>query len=227
MTVEPLVRARGLSRSFRDRAGPRVEAVREATVEIGRGEVLLVQGPSGSGKTTLLSMIGGILPPETGSLRVCGVDLGTLGEASRPAFRLRHVGFVFQGFRLLDALSASENVELPLALAGRSRSESRARSRTLLDDLGVGHRADARPDVLSAGERQRVAVARALALDPPLLLADEPTGSLDSEAGARVVELLVSAAHEREAGLMIVSHDERLRGSADRVARMTDGVLEA
>ena len=220
-----VARARGLRRSFRGGDGAPVPAVRDASFELREGEVVLVLGPSGSGKTTLLSMVGGLIEPDAGLLEVCGTDLRALDEGARPAFRLRHVGFVFQTFRLLDALSAGENVELPLHLAGHTREASWSRSRELLAELGVEERSDARPDTLSAGERQRVAVARALALDPPLLLADEPTGSLDARAGSVVTDLLCRAARSRGAALLIVSHDERLLGRADTVLTMTDGVL--
>lgn len=222
-----IVRAHDLRRAFPEPPGPPVEAVRQATFELRPGEIVLVQGPSGSGKTTLLSMVGGIVAPDEGTLEVCGTDLRRLGEAGLPAFRLCHVGLVFQSFHLLDALTASENVELPLCLAGRRGSEARDRSRTLLDELGVGHRADAWPGALSSGERQRVAVARALALDPPLVLADEPTGSLDGPTGRSVMELLTSAARSRAASVMIVSHDDRLQSLADRVLHMTDGRLHS
>jgi len=220
----PLVRARGISKRFAGPGGP-VDAVRDAELTVAPGEVVLLLGPSGGGKTTLLSILGCVARPTSGALDICGRDAATLGPRERPAFRLRHVGFVFQTHRLLDALTAAENVEVPLGLAGVPRPESRERARGLLERLGLSHRAGFRPDALSGGERQRVAVARALALDPPLLLADEPTGTLDSAAGTAVIELLRGAAAERGAGVVIATHDERVAARADIVLRMEDGRL--
>ncbi len=219
-----LVRTTALTRRFVGPAGP-VEAVREVEMTVSAGRVVLVLGPSGSGKTTLLAMIGSILEPTAGRLEVCGKDVVGMPPGERPAFRLRSAGFVFQTFRLLDALTAAENVEVPLNLAGVHRPESAARVRALLDRLGLAHRADFHPDALSAGEKQRVAIARALALDPPLLLADEPTANLDSLNGATVIDLLRAAAEENGSGVLIASHDERIAGRADVVLRLEDGRL--
>lgn len=221
-----VVRAEGLGKDFDD--GPeRVRAVVDADLAIRRGEVLLVLGASGAGKTTLLSMLGCVLAPSRGSLTVCGREVTTLPAVELARVRLRRLGFVFQTFRLVDALTAAENVEVPLNLAGLRRPRSRERARQLLEEVGLAARADFLPRALSAGERQRAAVARALALKPDLLLADEPTGSLDSVAGARVLDLLVRAAREREAAVLIVSHDPAIRPRADRVMRMEDGRLKA
>lgn len=219
-----LIRASGLSKRFHGPTGP-VDAVRNVEMTVPAAQVVLILGPSGSGKTTLLSMIGCIASPTTGRLEVCGRDLVSLPTGERSAFRLHRVGFVFQTFRLLDALTAAENVEMPLNLAGVQRPESAALARGLLERLGLAHRAGFLPDALSAGEKQRVAIARALALDPPLLLADEPTAPLDSAAGAAAMGLLRAAAEERGAGVVIASHDERIADRADRVLRMEDGRL--
>ncbi len=221
--VEPAVEARSLARRFQGPRGVVVHAVTGVDLELMPGEVTLVLGPSGSGKTTLLSMLGCVLPPSEGTLRVAGRDVRELPAAALPAFRLRHVGFVFQTSRLLEALSAAENVELPLNLAGARRPASRRRALALLEELDMGGREDFGPRLLSAGERQRVAVARALALEPSVLLADEPTGNLDSEQGGVVMDLLCGAALRRDAALLVVSHDERLVRRADRALRLADG----
>lgn len=217
-----LVRASGLWKRFQGPTAP-VDAVRDVEMTVPAGRIALVLGPSGSGKTTLLSMIGGIVSPTAGRLEVCGRDLASLPDGERSAFRLHRIGFVFQTFRLLDALTAAENVEVPLNLAGVRRPESSERARALLDRLGLALRADFLPDALSAGEKQRVAIARAVALDPPLVLADEPTATLDSAAGAAAIDLLRAATRERGAGVVIASHDERIADRADRVLRMEDG----
>jgi putative ABC transport system ATP-binding protein len=221
----PVVRACRLARNFTGSGGSRVAAVRDIDLCIAPGTVVSVLGPSGAGKTTLLCLIGAILEPTAGTLHVCGSDVAALGARARAAFRLRHVGFVFQSFRLLPALSAAENVELPLDLAGVRRPASQRRALALLDELGLAARADHGPAALSAGEQQRVAIARALALEPPLLLADEPTASLDRDAGRAVIELLCRTARQRGAALIIATHDHRVAAMSDIVFSMEDGRL--
>ena len=182
-------------------------------------------GPSGSGKTTLLSLIGGILTPDRGGLAVLGQDVGRLGPERRATFRREHLGFIFQTFHLLPTLSALDNVRLALAMRGASRRESKARASALLASVGLSHRAGLRPGRLSTGECQRVAVARALAGDPALVLADEPTASLDAENGQAIMHLLVDLVHTRGATLLIVTHDNRIFPFADRILRLDQGRL--
>ena len=220
-----IARAVGLSRVFEGYAEARVRAVQDVTLELLAGEMTLITGPSGSGKTTLLSMLGGLIPPSAGELELAGCPATRLPQARLTELRLRSVGFVFQGFQLIEALSVVENVELPLNLAGVRRPESQRRAVELLEELGLGDRLHFRPRSLSGGEKQRVAIARALANDPPLLLADEPTGSLDSRAGLQVIALLHAAARKRGKAVLVVSHDPRIRPYADRVFTMEDGVL--
>jgi putative ABC transport system ATP-binding protein len=220
-----IARAVGLSKEFGGVAEARVRAVQDVTLKILAGEMTLITGPSGSGKTTLLSMLGGLIPPSAGELELAGCVATGLPQSKLTELRLRSVGFVFQSFQLIDALSVVENAELPLNLAGVGRPESQRRAMELLEELGLGDRLHFRPRSLSGGEKQRVAIARALANHPPLLLADEPTGSLDSRAGLQVIELLHAAARERGKAVLVVSHDLRIRSYADRVFTMEDGVL--
>jgi len=216
------IRLQHVSRHFGDGDG-RVHAVQDACLVVRRGELVAVMGPSGSGKTTLLSVAGGLLAPSAGCVEIDGVDIGALSQAELTEFRLRKIGFVFQTFHLIEALSATENVELPLNLAGIFRPASSERATRLVHQLGLAERATFRPRELSGGEKQRVAVARALANDPPVLLADEPTGSLDSRAGQEVIELLHDAAHVMGKAVLVVSHDPRIRPFADQIVTIEDG----
>lgn len=203
-----------------------VEAVRGVSLEVREGEIVAIVGPSGSGKTTLLSIAGCLLRPTSGSVYILGEEATRLGQARLARFRLRHIGFVFQSFNLLPALTAQENVEIALNLAGVTGRAARERARHLLDLLGLTPRAHQRPPDLSAGEQQRLAVARALANAPDIILADEPTANLDSKAGRRVMELMRSAVEQGEAkGLVVVTHDARILDVAHRVLTMEDGLL--
>jgi putative ABC transport system ATP-binding protein len=219
---EPLVQVHGLWKVFGEDE-TRVEAVRELDLELARGEIVLVMGPSGSGKTTLLSMLGGLLRPTRGEIWVDGVDIARLSERELPSFRAHRFGFIFQDFNLLASLAAEENVEVALNLAGSRGTNAGARARQLLSDLGLGARLDFAADQLSGGEKQRVAVARAIANRPQLILADEPTANLDSQRGQETMRLLRRLANDEGATVLIVSHDERLREVADRVLWLEDG----
>jgi putative ABC transport system ATP-binding protein len=199
----------------------RITAVRDASLRLARGEFVTLTGPSGCGKSTLLNMIGSLARPDAGSISVDGDALGNLESAS--AYRRSTVGFVFQLHHLLPVLSAGSNVEVPLIGAGVGRRERRERARELLAEVGLLNRIDHRPSQLSGGERQRVAVARALANRPRLLLADEPTGALDSENSHRVLELLASLRERHGMTMLVVSYDPEVGRHADRTVQMADG----
>jgi len=204
--------------------GEAVHAVRGVTLDVERGEYVAIVGPSGCGKSTLLNLIGAIDRPSGGSITVDGRNLATLGDADATAFRLRTVGFVFQRFYLMPMLSAAENVELPMAEARVPRPDRETRARELLGYVGLAGRARHRPTQLSGGEQQRVAIARALANQPPLLLADEPTGELDARTGADIIALF-GRVHADGTTLVIVTHDEELAAAAHRVVHMRDGII--
>lgn len=184
----------------------------------------MIEGPSGSGKTTLLMLLGGLELPSAGTVRWRGRDLASLTPAQRDAWRARLIGFVFQGFYLLSALTARENVEVALVPLGVPAAQRRRRAQELLEQVGLGDRADHRPAQLSGGEQQRVALARALAADPPVLLADEPTGNLDRRSAEAVLQLLAQQA-QRGKAVVVVTHAPQAREYATRWARMEDGRL--
>jgi putative ABC transport system ATP-binding protein len=222
----PALRVEGLSKIFGS-GRTRVAAVQEVSMEIDRGEVVLMMGPSGSGKTTLLLMLGGLLRPSSGRIVVDGEEMTGLGEARLPELRLRRFGFVFQDFNLLGALTARENVQVVLDLAGVPPAAARDRAESLLGDFDLDDRLDFKPAQLSGGEKQRVAIARALANDPAVVLADEPTANLDSHIGHEVARLLRRIAREQERSVLVVSHDHRLREHSDRVLWLEDGRLKS
>jgi putative ABC transport system ATP-binding protein len=202
-----------------------VHALRDVSLEVARGEVLLMMGPSGSGKTTLLSIMGGILRPSGGSVRVGGIELAGLAERELPRIRRDHIGFVFQGFNLFPALTALENVGLALDVRGVGHAEGAERAHAALCDVGLEGKAHTHPSDLSGGQKQRVAIARALVSDPAIVLADEPTAALDSTSGRGVLELLRDLAHRRERAVVIVTHDARAVHYADRIVSIEDGRL--
>jgi putative ABC transport system ATP-binding protein len=216
-----VLEATSLSKVFG--SGPSaVAAVSDASLSVDAGEVVLLLGPSGSGKTTLVSMIGGLLTPTGGSVRIEGI--GTLDHVrDLAAARLRTIGFVFQTFNLLPSLSAAENVALPLRLLGVSRRLAHERADNLLGSLGLSHRLTAVPATLSGGEKQRVSLARALVTRPRVLLADEPTASLDTRRGREAMDLLQTSVREVGLACIVVTHDTRLIDVADRVLHIEDG----
>jgi ABC-type lipoprotein export system ATPase subunit len=222
-TGDPIARARGLRRTYGKDDGL-VRAVDSVDLDITGGETLAVMGPSGCGKSTLLHLIGGLDRPSGGELWLRGRRIDQLSERALAQMRRREVGFVFQGFHLMDELTAQENVELPALLAARSPRSARRRAGELLEQVGLADRAGHLPSALSGGQRQRVAIARALANGPLLVLADEPTGNLDSAATLDVLRLF-ERLHADGHTLVIVTHDERIAATADRLVSMRDGAF--
>ena len=224
MRMEAL-RADGVTKVYAN-GGTEVRAVDGADIALQGGEVTLIMGPSGSGKTTLLFLLGGLLRLTAGRIVVSGKDLTLLRERAMPAARLENFGFVFQDFNLLANLTARENVQVPMELAGVAPAKSRNRAGTLLTGLGLGERLDYLPEKLSGGEKQRVSIARALANTPRVLLADEPTANLDSKLGKDVAALFQHVARSTGAAVLMVSHDARIVDVADRLFLMEDGRLQ-
>jgi len=218
-----VLRARGLRKAYGKGEGL-VRAVDGVSMDVGRGETVAVMGPSGCGKSTLLHLLGGLDRPTGGDVWLAGQDLGRLGERNLSRLRRDAIGFVFQAFHLMDELTAVENVELPALLAGRSPRAARRRAVELLERVGLADRAGFLPAALSGGQRQRVAIARALVSDPLVVLADEPTGNLDSEATVEVLRLFESL-HVAGHTLVIVTHDSRIAATADRLIGMRDGAF--
>ena len=218
----PLLQAQAVARTFRT-AGTAVHAVRAVTLEVPPGQLLVVRGRSGSGKTTLLNLLGGLDRPDSGTVRLGGQDLSALSEDELVQVRRRDVGYVFQSFGLLPILTAGENVGVPLRLTRRPAREREQRVAELLDVVGLGGAAAQRPYELSGGQQQRVAIARALANEPRLLVADEPTGQLDSGTGRAVMELVRTLVDERGVTAVVATHDPVLVALADRVVELSDG----
>ena len=221
--MDDVVHVRGLRRTFEAEGAP-IRALRGVDLVLARGEFVAVMGPSGCGKSTLLNLIAGLDTPSDGEVVVAGESLRGLDENARARLRRRHVGFVFQFFHLLGDMTALENVALPAATAGLPRREAERRALDMLDLLGLGEHMRALPATLSGGQRQRLAIARALANDPTLLLADEPTGALDSEGGLEILELF-RRLHAGGQSILLVTHDAQVGASAGRVVRMRDGVV--
>ncbi|OLZ40007.1 ABC transporter ATP-binding protein [Natrinema saccharevitans] len=211
----------GRLRSGGDRT---VTALRGVTFDVPRGAIVGLEGPSGSGKSTILHAVAGLLVPTEGRVEVAGTDLTVLSDAERTRLRRRHIGIVFQRFYLLPSLSARANVALPLVQAGVPRADRRDRAESLLEAVGLGDRATHLPGELSGGERQRVAIARALSTDPDVIVADEPTGELDTATGRTVLELLTDVGRDR--AVIVASHDEATLSVADRIVALRDGRVD-
>ena len=218
-----LLSTRGLTKVYRSE-GVAVEAVRGVDIEVSSGEFVAIMGPSGSGKSTLLHMLGGLERATQGEIRLDGRRVDQLSTAAWAILRRRHIGFVFQFFNLLSNMTVADNVELPALLAGVTPRQARSRREELLGELGLAGKAGWAPARLSGGEQQRVALARALANEPSLLLADEPTGTLDS-ANTRDVLRLLQRAHDRGQAILLVTHDARVASRADRVLHLFDGMV--
>jgi putative ABC transport system ATP-binding protein len=206
-------------------AGEAVRAVDGVSLSIAPGEMVALHGPSGSGKTTLLLLIAALLKPEEGVIRYAGCDLSSLSENQACDYLMRDVGFIYQSFHLMSHVSALENASIKLLLGGIGMRQAQARARPWLERVGLGDRLERTPEELSGGERQRVAIARALAGEPKLILADEPTGNLDSARSREIVQLLGSIAHERQAAVLLVTHDTEAAAIADWSCTLRDGRL--
>lgn len=218
------LRGRDLVKSFRS-GRVQTPVLRGLSLDVSVGELTLISGPSGCGKSTLLALLSGLSRPDAGEVVALDQSLASLDERALERFRLHHTGFVFQGFNLFGALSAVEQVMLPLGALGLTRAEARERARVALDEVGLSARASLRPGEMSGGEKQRVAIARALAKRPQLLFADEPTSALDASNGQIVIDLLHRLARTHRAAVLCVSHDPRVVDHADRVLHMEDGRL--
>ena len=224
--AESLITANQLSKIY-NRGPQQIPALVSATLRVAPGEFVALMGRSGSGKSTLLSILGGLERPTNGQVLIAGTDLQTLRRKAAAVFRRQHIGFLFQAVDLLPTLTVQENVMLPAALNGTRLADCAEEATDLLQAVGVAHLADALPDQLSGGERQRVGIARALINKPPLVLADEPTGSLDQAAGERVVALLQSVARQQQSAIVLATHDRSVAQQADRILTMTDGLLDS
>jgi ABC-type lipoprotein export system ATPase subunit len=223
---EPFLSARGLAKSYT--MGKRtLEVLRGVNLNVARGEFLALRGASGAGKSTLLHLIGGLDSPNAGEILFNGQDLARFSEGELTHFRNRRVGFVFQAYHLLPELTALENVCLPARVARISASDSEKRAAELLARVGLAERVEHKPFELSGGEQQRVAIARALINEPELLLADEPTGNLDSHTGSEIIELLKSLRAEKKMTLAIATHDETVAAHAERVVQLVDGQIQS
>ncbi|MGZ8762724.1 MAG: ABC transporter ATP-binding protein [Acidimicrobiia bacterium] len=223
MTGE-VVRARGLYRTFEAELAP-VRALRGADLDVSSGEFVAIMGPSGCGKSTLLNLVAGLDRADEGEIEVAGESLVGLDDNQLATLRRGHVGIVFQFFNLLETMTVLENVLMPALIAGTKRRVAEARARDLLDLLGVGDKADQAPAALSGGQRQRLAIARALANEPTLLLADEPTGALDSEGGLEILELF-RRLHAQGQTILLVTHDQPVADAAQRIVRMRAGRVD-
>lgn len=218
------VHCHGITKSFGIGAAE-VVALRGVDLDVRKGELLMLVGPSGCGKTTLISIISAILDQDDGQCTVLGFDLQHLAEDTRTRFRGKSIGFVFQAFNLLPALSALENVSVPLLLAGMPRATAERKAKAVLESVGLGDRLDALPAKLSGGQQQRVAIARALVHEPKLVICDEPTSNLDHQAGQDMMVLLRDVARTPDRALIVVTHDNRIFDFADRSAHMEDGKI--
>jgi putative ABC transport system ATP-binding protein len=223
-TPGPVTRLEKVTKIFNDSGQP-TTAVREVSLEARRGEMVLLLGPSGSGKTTLLTLIAGLTRPTSGSISLFGKNVEEYSATELQSLRAERIGFVFQTFLLIDSLTATENIEIVLRFNRKRRAERAAKTRALLGELGIEHLARRFPRAMSQGEKQRVAIARAIANDAELLIADEPTGSLETRQAVDIIALLHDQAKRRNATVIVASHDLRLKEFADRTLRLQDGML--
>ena len=218
------VRIRGVSKYF-GTGDQRVAALKGVDWDVFKGEMSLIVGPSGCGKTTLLSVIAGILNADSGDVEIFGAEVSKMRDSKKTSFRAKHIGFVFQQYNLLPALTAAENAAIPLVIAGWSKDKALKRSREVLESVGMGKKTESLPNQLSGGQQQRVAISRALVHDPSLLVCDEPTAALDHETGLTVMDLLRKVALRADRAVVVVTHDNRVFHFGDRIAHMDDGRL--
>jgi len=221
---DPMIQCLGISKSYR-KGKTLVTPLEKLDLTVDRGEFLALMGPSGSGKTTLLNLLSGIDSPSEGSLVIAGTELAGLSRRELTAWRARHVGYIFQLYHLVPVLTAFENVELPLLLSPLSKRERHDRARAVLELVGLSDRLDHTPSELSGGQEQRVAIARALVADPPLLVADEPTGDLDKTSAAHILELLKTLSREHGKTIVMVTHDPHAAEAASRTLHLEKGQL--
>lgn len=221
---EPMIQCRKVSKSYR-KGTTVVTPLQALDLDVAKGEFLALMGPSGSGKTTLLNLISGIDTPSEGSLVIAGEDISRLSRRDLTSWRARHVGYIFQLYHLVPVLTAFENVELPLLLTHQSKKQRHERVQAALDLVGLGDRIHHTPAELSGGQEQRVAIARAIVADPPLLVADEPTGDLDRESATRILDLLRMLAREYHKTIVMVTHDAKAAAVADRILHLEKGQL--
>ena len=222
--MQVAIAVRKLTKNYPEGASS-VPALRGVDLDVNAGELIMLVGPSGSGKTTLLSIMGCILSPSSGSVRIAEKEVAGLTEKELPRVRLEHIGFVFQGFNLFPTLTAGENAELMLDLKGIRGQAAQHHAQALLEQVGLGAKAMSYPSDLSGGQKQRVAIARALAGNPRIILADEPTAALDSQTGRSVMQMMSHLAHELGRAVVIVTHDARVLEFADRTIRIEDGLI--
>ena len=220
----PLIRIRALSKSYR-RGEQEITVLVDIDLQVGQGEFVVLMGPSGSGKSTLLNLIAGIDKPDTGTIEIGGIDIGTMGEGALADWRAAHVGFIFQFYNLMPVLTAFENIELPLLLTTLTARQRRERVLQMLELVSLADRADHLPNELSGGQQQRVAIARALVTDPTLIVADEPTGDLDRVTAEEVLDLLQRLVSELGKTIVMVTHDPKAAARAGRLVHLEKGVL--
>jgi putative ABC transport system ATP-binding protein len=225
MDTPIIARAKDVTRKYQ-LGSETVWALKGVTLDIHQGEYLSIMGPSGSGKSTFFNMLGALDIPTTGTIEFMGHDLFALPEAQQAWIRCNKIGYIFQTYNLVDVMTAMENVALPMILRNEPDEQAFARAKRVLERVGLGHRLDHRPDQLSGGQRQRVAIARALANDPAVILADEPTGNLDSSTGAEIIALLRELQREQNTTVITATHDTKMLEISDRIAWIRDGRLE-
>jgi putative ABC transport system ATP-binding protein len=222
--IDPIIEARNVTKVLGAGAA-QVTAIKCVDLTLESGKLTILMGPSGSGKTTLLSILGCMLAPTEGTVRVCGAATDGAGPEQLAKIRRRHIGFVFQSFHLFPTLTAAENVRLALDVRGEQRVSAKAKSSAVLEKVGLSHKAAAFPRDLSGGEQQRIAIARAIVAEPPAILADEPTAALDSANGHAIMTILSGIAKEQNRAVLVVTHDTRLLGFAERIIHIEDGAL--